>query len=383
MVSSPVHVTVAKIFRSLFAFTFLISSAATIADPAMSPFTYYPESTQPGINPPQGDEPALGNALPATTDPVEKVMHAVVTVEASVREGARTESTFGKDRKGSGVVIDSGGLIATAGYLVAEAETVKVTFANGITDEAEIVAYDDSIGVGLIRPKNFRSTHALRLGSSAEIEKNQKALILPASGEQGAHSVTIGKVKSFTSGWEYMLDDAIHTYPPSTEFSGAALLSDKAELLGIGSLVTIDIDIDPKIRVPGNIFIPIDALKNVMGELLTVGRSQTSVKPWLGLEAKDTKEGIKVGAVYQDAPAADSGIKAGDKIIAVDQKQVSSLKELYARLWTEHEPGDKIHLLVLRDDQYANVPVDTADRYQWLKLQDDKETEVQLTQTEE
>lgn len=341
------------------------------------------QSPEPNTDEAKNSEPSIANALPPVQDPIQKVLQAVVGVTVSVKEGARTESTFGKERSGSGVVIDSGGLIATAGYIVAEAETVTVTFANGITDEADIVAYDDSIGVGLLRTKNFRSTQALQMGNSAEIQKDQKALILSASGEEGAKSVTVGKVKPFTGGWEYMLDDAIHTYPPSTEFSGAALLSDKAELLGIGSLVSIDIDIDPKVRVPGNIFIPIDALKNIMGELLTAGRSQSSVKPWLGIETRDTKAGIQVGAVYEGGPAAESGIKAGDKIVAINQKQVSKLTEMYSRIWKEHKPGDKIHLLLLRDEQFANVPVDTIDRYQWLKLQDEKEAQTQITQADE
>ena len=357
--------------------------SAVLADPSTAPFTYNHESISEQTAPEAESEPELANALPLITDPVQKVMHAVVTVEATARSGARTESTFGTNRKGTGVVIDSEGLIATAGYIVAEAESVSVTFANGITDEAEIVAYDDSLGVGLLRPKNFRSTYALELGNSADVKKEQKALILPASGEEGAKSVTIGKVKPFTGGWEYMLDDAIHTYPPSIDFSGAALLSANAKLLGIGALVSIDIDIDPKVRVPGNIFIPIDALKSVMGELLTTGRSKSSVKPWLGFETKDTKSGIKVGAVYDDAPAALSGIKAGDKIIAINQKQVSSLKDMYSRLWTEHKPGDKIHLLILREDQFANVPVETVDRYEWLNLQDAKDSDLKITEADE
>ena len=185
--------------------------SAVLADPSTAPFTYNHESISEQTAPEAESEPELANALPLITDPVQKVMHAVVTVEATARSGARTESTFGTDRKGTGVVIDSEGLIATAGYIVAEAESVSVTFANGITDEAEIVAYDDSIGLGLLRPKNFRSTYALELGNSADVKKDQKALILPASGEEGAKSVTIGKVKPFTGGWEYMLDDAIHT----------------------------------------------------------------------------------------------------------------------------------------------------------------------------
>lgn len=353
---------------------------AASADPQLSPFNYsYPDlgQSQPAV------EPELGQALPEVTDPVEKIMHSVVMVEATAREDARTVTTFGVDRQGTGVVLDSNGLIATAGYLVAEAETVKVTFANGITDDADIVAYDDSLGIGLVRSRNFRSTLALELGDSSAIKKEQKALILPAAGEKDALAVTIGKVKPFTGGWEYMLDDAIHTYPPSTEFSGAALLSQNAELLGIGALVSIDIDIDPKVRVPGNIFVPINALKSVIGELVMNGRSKSSVKPWLGLEAKDTKEGIKVGAVYKDAPAANSGIKAGDRIVAIDQTQVTSLKDFYAKIWSENKPGEQVHLLILRENKFANVPVDTVDRYEWLKLKSAESSDTQITELDE
>ena len=122
-----------------------------------------------------------------------------------------------------------------------------------------------------------------------------------------------------------------------------------------------------------------------MGELLNNGRSTSSVKPWLGLETKDTKSGIKVGAVYEDAPAAESGIKAGDQIVAVNQTRVSKLSELYSQIWSDHEPGDKIHLLILRDNQFANVPVDTVDRYEWLGLQESKEnnSETKITELDE
>jgi len=353
----------------------LLACTAVYADPLLEPFEYQYNTV----------EPEMSAALPQTDDPVQRIMQSVVTIEATVREGARTESTFGTDRLGTGVVLDTSGLIATAGYIVAEAETVTVTFANGISDKADIVAYDDSIGVGLIRTRNFRSTYALELGDSAELEKDQKMMVLPASGEEAAKAVKIGKIKPFTSGWEFILDNAIHTYPPSTDFSGAALVSEDAKLLGIGALVTIDIDIDPKVRVPGNIFIPIDSLKQVMGELLTAGRSKSSLRPWIGVETKNTKSGIAIGSVYEDGPAAKSGIKAGDRIVAVNQKQVTKLAELYNLIWAEHEPGDQIHLLVLRNSQYANVPVDTVDRYEWLKLQDvnSEETETKITELEE
>ena len=122
-----------------------------------------------------------------------------------------------------------------------------------------------------------------------------------------------------------------------------------------------------------------------MGELLNNGRSTSSVKPWLGLESKDTKSGIKVGAVYEGAPAAESGIKAGDQIVAVNQTRVSKLSDLYSQIWSDHKPGDKIHLLILRDNQFANVPVDTVDRYEWLGLQESKvdSEETKITELDE
>ena len=365
---------VSRFVSNLLGLSFLCSVSA-YADPLQSPFSYYEETEVPG----------LAAALPRTTDPVMRIMHSVVTVEATVREGARTESTFGTDRKGTGVVLDNSGLIATAGYIVAEAETVTVTFASGISDTADIVAYDDSIGIGLLRSRNFRSTNALQLGDSSGLKKDQKAMVLPAAGKDAAKAVIIGKIKPFTGGWEYVLEDAIHTYPPSTDFSGAALVSEDAKLLGIGALVSIDIDIDPKVRVPGNIFIPINTVKAAMGELLTAGRSKASQKPWIGLQTQDTKNGIKVGSVYEDGPAAKSGIKAGDRIVAVDQKQITKMTDLYQSLWSEYKPGDKVHLLVLRDKQYANVPIETVDRYEWLKLQDEnsEESKTKITELED
>jgi len=174
------------------------------------------------------------------------------------------------------------------------------------------------------------------------------------------HAVKIGKIKRFISGWEYVMDDAIHTYPPSTNFAGSALLSQQGDLLGVGALVTIDIDIDPKVRVPGNVFIPVASVKDILGDLLVKGRSDESLRPWIGLHLKDTKEGIKVSAVEDESPAAVAGIEAGDTIVAVEQQKLKGLAHFYQKVWGEHKAGDKIHLLVVRGEQYANVPVETC-----------------------
>ncbi|OED39156.1 hypothetical protein AB833_16595 [Chromatiales bacterium (ex Bugula neritina AB1)] len=312
----------------------------------------------------------------AAQDPLHEVQKSMVAVKASISNIARTAASFGLERQGNGIIIDANGLIVTAGYVIAEASSLTVTFSDATTVAAEIIAYDESIGLGLIRAQTSIPTTPIKLGDSAKLKVNERALILPALGEGDAKPVQIGKLKQFTGGWEYVLDNAIHTYPPSTSFSGAALLSDKAELLGVGALVTIDIDIDPKVRVPGNIFIPVNTLTGVLGELMVAGRSSESIRPWLGLELKETKRGIVVGAVTNDGPASQSGIKAGDVVVAVDQAKVSGLTQLYRKIWTDFEPGEQIHLLILRDSQYANVPVASVDQQEWLKLEQNRDTAI-------
>ena len=43
--------------------------------------------------------------------------------------------------------------------------------------------------------------------------------------------------RPFTGSWEYLLDQAIFTSPPTLNWSGAALIDKDGKLLGIGSLI--------------------------------------------------------------------------------------------------------------------------------------------------
>ncbi len=350
-------------------------TAGTVQSVLADPLLLQPlvQSPSPQIEQQIVAEPAV---VAAEADPLQEILQSMVVVNATVSDIARTAYSFGLERQGNGVVLDANGLIVTAGYVIAEAESITVTFSGGETAAAEFVAYDDNSGLGLLRAQTVGASIPIKLGTSASLKVGDTALILPASGETDAMTVQVGKLTRFTGGWEYALDDAIHTYPPNTQFAGAALLSDKAELLGIGALVTIDIDIDPKVRVPGNIFIPVDALTEVMGELLVHGRSSASVRPWLGLELKETKAGIAVSAVTDDGPAAQSGIRAGDVIVAVDQVKVTGLAQMYEKVWTGFEPGEQVHLLIIRDNQYANVPVESLDHYDWLRMEQNMDTAI-------
>src|SRR5262249_192408 len=88
---------------------------------------------------------------PAARAPLTLDAFSVVKVRAKAVPDARSRETLGEEREGTGIVIDSSGLILTIGYLIQEAQTVEVAAADGRMMPANVVAYDFSTGFGLLR----------------------------------------------------------------------------------------------------------------------------------------------------------------------------------------------------------------------------------------
>jgi len=300
-------------------------------------------------------------------EPLQQLMQSIVSLEVVALADARTADTFGRSRAGTGIVIDTSGLVVTTGDMVAEAAEITVTFHGGKQSQAELIAYDRQTGLGLVRAKTDEPTVAIQLGQSSEIKKDDVLMVIPSTGEPDSIAVKVGKIDDYSGGWEYVINDALHTFPPSTKFSGAALVSESARLLGIGSLVSIDIDIDPKIRVPGNVFIPVDTLTRVLGKLLLAGRSDFPARqPWIGLDVKKTKRGIAVTSVISEGPAEKAGLKGGDILVAVNNRKIDSQSDFFKKLWGTYKPGDDVEIMVLRGSEYKNFSLTASDYYDWL-----------------
>src|SRR5581483_9778533 len=90
---------------------------------------------------------ASARAQPVTMDDLA----AVVQVKAHINPDGRTAETLGLERKGSGVVIGSDGLVLTIGYIIVEAHAVEVTTNGGHAVPAQVVGYDPESGFGLVK----------------------------------------------------------------------------------------------------------------------------------------------------------------------------------------------------------------------------------------
>lgn len=304
----------------------------------------------------------------ADRDSVDDLIAAVVGIHATVPVRARTAGTLGTDRIGSGVLIDSNGLIVTIGYLILEAERVEVLLSDGELVPVEVVAYDYETGFGLLRATAEVEIRPMELGSSTGLKPGEEMLIASFGGSQTIRSAIFAGEREFAGYWEYLLEDALFTVPPYPRFGGAALISQSGKLVGIGSLAVSDA-IDGEQLVPGNMFLPIDRLKSVLGDLLTDGRSSGPQKPWLGIYTEEVGGRLLVRRVADDGPAMRAGIEPGDIIAATGGKPIVSMADFYRKVWAQGVPGDVIPITVIKGTDTFELNIRSGDRYQWLRFQ--------------
>jgi len=138
--------------------------------------------------------------------------------------------------------------------------------------------------------------------------------------------------------------------------SGGALVDVDGHLLGINSAIYS--------RSGGNMgigfAIPISTVKQVLNGILKEGRV---VRGWIGIEPRELSDGegnggqgVLVGGVLADAPAAKAGLKAGDVILKVNQQPVRRVAELLNQV-AALSPGQAVIFAIQRNNRILELPV--------------------------
>ena len=195
-----------------------------------------------------------------------KLFDAIVKVSVHAVPDARSSATLGSEREGTGVVIGEHGLILTIGYLIVEADDVTVTDSHGRTLAARVVGYDHATGLGLLRTIAPFARQARRPRRLERGWPSANRVMIAGAGDDGIAFAWVVSKRAFSGNWEYALDQAIYTSPPTTNWSGAALIDRNGKLLGVGSLIVREATDDEPI-VPGNMFVPIDLLKPILSDI--------------------------------------------------------------------------------------------------------------------
>ena len=394
-------------------------AAAGAADPARAGATAAVPAMPAG--PAGSAEPAVAAAagsaatlLPGPTDlerrsrALQRAAAAMVAVQARAVEGARTATTLGHERSGSGVVVSADGLVLTVAYLVLEAEEVELRTDAGRSVPAAVAALDPASGLALLRALAPLGLEPVPLaapcpaaGAAATADRGTGAAPrgrdghgnAGAAGEGGPLTVASGgdepavtparlvSCRAFAAGWEYLLDSAYRTAPARRDHGGAGLFDEQGALLGVGSLWLSDVgggDDDDAAgrppargvagpRTPGNLFVPAHLAGPMLAALGAGRRFEPPLRAWIGLNGVEADGGVRVTRVADDSPAEVAGVAPGDRILRLDGVAVPDLARLWRALWSGGPAERLLVLEVERGGARLQLPVYTVDRSRVLR----------------
>lgn len=338
-------------------------------------------------------QPAASAAVANAPSPLEaqslalsRAVQAVVAVHVEALDGARTATTLGAARSGSGVVIGDDDVVLTIGYLLLEAATVELETDDGRRWPARVLALDPATGLGLVQALAPLRLPAVPLGDPRRLDPREPLTVASGGAAGAVTPARLAQRRDFSGHWEYHVEGALFTTPPRRDHAGAALFDPRGALLGVGSLFVAEVAVGAErgpaaagssgagataARGPGNLFVPVDLLVPVLAELRAQGRSAAGRRPWLGLNCIDDEGVVRVVRVGEDSPADVAGVEVGDVVLAIDGVPVADLARLWKTLWAGAERGAPteraVRLELQRGTQRLQLTVQAVEREKTLR----------------
>ncbi|MDZ7735603.1 MAG: DegQ family serine endoprotease [Gammaproteobacteria bacterium] len=329
---------------------------------------------------------ADGKELPSLAPMVEKVTPAVVNISTEGTVQIRQNPLFNdpffrhffdlpqqpRERKtqslGSGVIVDAArGLILTSNHVIANADQISVTLRDGRELNAEVVGTDPATDVAVIQVEADNLTdietadsEGLRVGDFVVAIGNPFGL-----GQTVTSGIVSALARSGLSilGYEDFIQTDASINPGN---SGGALVNLRGELVGINTAIFS--------QSGGNIgigfAIPINLALKVMEQLVehgevrrgSVGVQIQDMTPQLAeaFELEEQQDGAVIVQVYEDTPAARTGLEAGDVVVEVNGKPVKGAADLRNKVGLM-QVGETVSLTVLRNGSRKSYDIELTE----------------------
>ena len=297
---------------------------------------------------------------------LDNALASVVGIKSIVPADAFTAETLGTERAGNGVLIRGDGLVLTIGYLITEAETVWISHSGGQAIAGHVLGYDQESGFGLVQALARLDLPHLSLGSSKDAEIGEDVVVGGAGGRQRAVAARIIAKQEFAGYWEYVLDEAIFTGPAHPNWGGTAVIGPAGDLIGVGSLQIQQAASQRRLE-DVNMVVPIDLLKPILDDLLTIGRANRPPRPWLGVYATEVGSNVAILGLASRGPAQRADVRAGDIVLSVGGSAVKDLAGLFRRVWALGSAGVEVPLLINREGKTFELRVRSGDRRRFMK----------------
>ncbi len=266
---------------------------------------------------------------------------------------------------GSGVILTEDGYIATCAHVVEGAKTVKVTLNDDTTYDATIVGTDDKNDIAIIKIDATGLTPAI-VGDSTTLTVGSEVIAIgnPLGELRGTATAGIISATNRTIEVEGQTMTLVQTDAAiSPGNSGGGLFDASGKLIGIVNAKVSDS------RAEGLGFaIPVNSVLDEISDLLNYG--YVTGRPYLGVSTQDVtlrsrnrmwyySDGTRcvlVEKVVSGSAAEKAGIQAGDLILKLEDKAISSGDELSSAIGN-YKPGDTVTLTLQRDGEELTVEV--------------------------
>nr|WP_217449036.1 trypsin-like peptidase domain-containing protein [Acinetobacter radioresistens] len=310
--------------------------------------------------------PAVVNIF--TTQKVRQMNHPLLN-DPAFREffGDQLPDQFNSQQNenslGSGVIVRPDGYILTNNHVVAQAEQIVVALNDGRRAEAKIIGTDPDTDLAVIKIEldklpvlpfklsgNEVGDVVLAIGNPFGVGQTVTQGIISATGRS---DLGINTYEDFIQ-----TDAAIN---PGN--SGGALIDVAGNLIGVNTAIFSQTGGSLGIGFA----IPAKVCQQVLNAILKDGRV---VRGWLGISLVPPAQtdvlaprepGVVVAGVLGNGPAAKAGVKVGDRILKVNNEQITSTSHLinYVAL---QAPNSTIQLLVEREGKQQTLNVNVGER---------------------
>ena len=112
--------------------------------------------------------------------------------------------------------------------------------------------------------------------------------------------------------------------------------------------------------------VPIELLPPILAELETRGRAARPPRPWLGLYATETEDGVVVMGLADKGPAERADLRPGDLLTEVAGEPVADLAGFFRQVWALGAAGVRVPLTINRDGRLSRLSLVSVDRDRFL-----------------
>ncbi|MES2488062.1 MAG: trypsin-like peptidase domain-containing protein [Bacteroidota bacterium] len=308
------------------------------------------------------------------TQAADKAVHTVVHVKNTTYRttpndpmmeyfyGSRGGQQQAQVGTGSGVIITEDGYIVTNNHVVQNASELEITLNNNKSYKAKLVGTDSKMDIALLKVDTGEKLPYATFGNSDDMKVGE--WVLAVGNPYNLNStVTAGIVSAKARN---LSKDGIQSFIQTDAAvnpgnSGGALVNTRGELIGINTMIssTTGSYVGYSFAVPSNI------TRKIIEDLMEYGNVQRGALGIQGgelnsISAKELgttiTQGFYVNSVVNDSGAQKAGIKKGDVITKIDNKDIMGFADINASIITKR-PNDVVNVVVDRGGKKLTLPV--------------------------